>query len=145
MGNIVLKIASNLCVRKQEVENVSDADLLSNGVRLLIAGFGMGWGPCLAYTAPLLLPYIGATKRNWQDCLKVGLVFSIGRLLAFTILGGLATAAFGFVNRFFPPQKSGWLYFIVAFFFFSLSQSKILTAPFTIFALHFGNVGSGLM
>jgi len=41
--------------------------MLSNSLKLLIAGFAMGWGPCLAYAAPLLLPYIGATKRNWQD------------------------------------------------------------------------------
>lgn len=66
----------------------------------------MGWGPCLAYSAPLLLPYIGATKRDWRGGLEVGLIFSIGRLLAFAILGGLATVAFSFINRFFPPQRS---------------------------------------
>ncbi|MBA7606321.1 hypothetical protein ES703_13469 [subsurface metagenome] len=76
----------------------------------------MGWGPCLIYMAPLLLPYIGATKKNWQEGLKVGLLFSIGRLLAFSILGGITTVAFGYINRLFPPQKSGWLYFIVALF-----------------------------
>jgi sulfite exporter TauE/SafE len=79
--------------------------MLSNSIKLLIAGFVMGWGPCLTYTAPLLLPYIGATKGNWQDGLKVGLVFSTGRLLALAILGGLATVAFGFINQFFPPQR----------------------------------------
>lgn len=90
--------------------------MLSNSIKLLIAGFVMGWGPCLTYTAPLLLPYIGATKGNWQDGLKVGLVFSTGRLLALAILGGLATVAFGFINQFFPPQRSGWLYLIAALF-----------------------------
>ncbi len=89
--------------------------MLSNSLKLLIAGFSMGWGHCLTFTAPLLLPYIGATKKNWQGGLKVGLVFSSGRLLSLAILGGLATVAFSFINRFFPPQKSGWLYLIVAF------------------------------
>jgi sulfite exporter TauE/SafE len=74
----------------------------------------MGWGPCLSYSAPLLLPYIGATKRNWRDGLKVGLVFSIGRLLALGLLGGIATVAFRHINHFFPPHRSGWLYGIVA-------------------------------
>jgi len=100
--------------------------MLSNCLRLLIAGFTMGWGPCLAYVAPFLLPYIGATKRNWQEGLRVGLIFSIGRLLALSILGGLATVAFGFINRFFPPQKSGWLYLIVAFFMIVTGASIIL-------------------
>ncbi len=109
---------------------MSQADLLSNGVKLLIAGFSMGWGPCLTFTAPLLLPYIGATKRDWQGGLKVGLVFSIGRLLALTILGGLATVAFSFINKFFPPQKSGWLYLIVAFFMITIGIFIILGKGF---------------
>lgn len=90
--------------------------MLSNCLRLLMAGFTMGWGPCLAHVAPFLLPYIAATKGNWKEALSVGLIFSIGRLLALSILGGLATMAFSSINRFFPPQKSGWLYLIVAFF-----------------------------
>ena len=104
--------------------------MLSNSLRLLIAGFMMGWGPCLAYTAPFLLPYIGATKRNWQGGLKVALVFSIGRLLALAILGGLATVAFSSINRFFPPQKSGWLYLIVAFFMITMGILIILGKGF---------------
>jgi len=90
--------------------------MLSDSIRLLVAGFVMGWGPCLTYTAPLLLPYVGATRTNWQGGLRVALVFSIGRLLALAILGGLATVAFGRINRFFPPQRSGWLYAIAALF-----------------------------
>jgi len=106
--------------------------MLSNSLKLFIAGFTMGWGPCLAYTAPLLLPYIGATKRNWKDGLKVGLVFSIGRLLALAILGGLATVIFSFINRFFPPQKSGWLYLIVAFFMIIMGILIILGKGFKV-------------
>jgi sulfite exporter TauE/SafE len=90
--------------------------MLSDSIRLLVAGFVMGWGPCLTYTAPLLLPYVGATRTNWQGGLRVALVFSIGRLLALAILGGLATVAFTRINQFFPPQRSGWLYAIAALF-----------------------------
>jgi len=106
--------------------------MLSNALRLLIAGFTMGWGPCLAYTAPLLLPYIGGTKGNWQGGLRVGLVFSIGRLLALAILGGLATVAFGFINQFFPPQKSGWLYLVSAGFMVTIGIFIILGKGFKI-------------
>ncbi|MEA1965168.1 MAG: sulfite exporter TauE/SafE family protein [Candidatus Aerophobetes bacterium] len=90
----------------------------------------MGWGPCLAYAAPLLLPYIGATKEKWQDGLKVGLLFSIGRLLALVILGGAATVVFSFINRFFPPEKSGWLYLVAAFFMVSMGILIILGKGF---------------
>jgi sulfite exporter TauE/SafE len=81
-----------------------------------MAGFFMGWGPCLTHSAPLLLPYIGATKGHWKDGLKVGVAFSGGRLLALACLGGLATVAFSRINQFFPPHRSGWLYGIVALF-----------------------------
>ena len=104
--------------------------MLSDSFKLLIAGFTMGWGPCLTYTAPLLLPYIGATKRNWQGGLKVALVFSIGRLLALAILGGLATVAFSFINQFFPPQRSGWLYLIAALFMIAMGTLIILGKGF---------------
>jgi len=106
--------------------------MLSNALRLLIAGFTMGWGPCLTYTAPLLLPYIGGTKTNWQGGLRVGLVFSIGRLLALAILGGLATVAFSFINQFFPPQRSGWLYLVSAGFMITIGILIILGKGFKI-------------
>lgn len=86
----------------------------------------MGWGPCLAYTAPLLLPYIGGTKTNWRAGMRIGLMFSLGRLLALAILGGLATVAFNFINRFFPPYRSGYLYLITAFFIVALGILIIL-------------------
>jgi len=103
--------------------------MLSNALRLLIAGFTMGWGPCLTYTAPLLLPYIGGTKTNWQAGLRVGLVFSIGRLLA---LAALATVTFSFINQFFPPHKSGWLYLIAAGFMITIGSLVILGKGFKI-------------
>jgi sulfite exporter TauE/SafE len=106
--------------------------MLFNALRLLIAGFTMGWGPCLTYTAPLLLPYIGGTKTNWQGGLRVGLIFSIGRLLALAVLGGLATVAFSFINQFFPPQKSGWLYLVSAGFMITIGILIILGKGFKI-------------
>jgi sulfite exporter TauE/SafE len=98
----------------------------SDAFKLLAAGFTMGWGPCLTYTAPLLLPYIGATKRNWQEGFKIGVLFSTGRLIALALLGGIATVAFSFINQFFPPHKSGWLYLIAALFMIALGVLIIM-------------------
>jgi sulfite exporter TauE/SafE len=106
--------------------------MFSNSLKLLAAGFAMGWGPCLAYTAPLLLPYIGGTKTNWQEGLRISLLFSFGRLIALSILGGLATCIFSFLNRLFPPQKSGWLYLISAFFMLGVGTLIILNKGFKI-------------
>jgi len=85
-------------------------------LKLLGAGFGMGWGPCLALCGPILLPYIAATKGGWREGLRVSAMFSLGRLLGLAILGGLASVAFASINRFFPPHKSGYLYLAMAIF-----------------------------
>lgn len=85
-------------------------------LKLLSAGFGMGWGPCLALSGPILLPYIAATKGGWREGLRMSAMFSLGRLLGLAILGGLASVAFASINRFFPPHRSGYLYLAMAIF-----------------------------
>lgn len=92
----------------------------------------MGWGPCLAYTAPLLLPYIGGIKKGWEAGSTMGLMFSLGRLLALTILGALVTVAFKSVNRFFPPQRSGYLYLATAIFVVLLGILIVLGKGFRL-------------
>jgi len=108
----------------------------SDSLKLLTAGFFMGWGPCLTYSAPLLLPYIGATKRHWKGGLKVALLFSGGRLFALALLGSIATVAFGRINQFFPPHRSGWLYGIISLFIITMGVLIILGKGLGI---HFGN------
>lgn len=83
-------------------------------IKLLIAGLGMGWGPCLAYWTPMLLPYIAAIQREVSESLKISLLFTFGRLLALTLLGFLAVTFFAYVNRFFPPHRSCYLHIAVA-------------------------------
>ncbi|MEA3490264.1 MAG: sulfite exporter TauE/SafE family protein [Candidatus Omnitrophota bacterium] len=104
--------------------------MLFNLLKLLMAGFTMGWGSCLVYTAPLLLPYIGGTKTNWRDGFKAGLMFSIGRILALAVLGGLVTVAFSFISRFFSPRQSGWLYLVLALFMITAGILIILGKTF---------------
>ena len=88
--------------------------MTSELVKLVTGGFVMGWGPCLASTAPLLLPYVGGTRRDWSGALRAGAMFALGRVAALAILGALATVAFHTINRFFPPHRSGYLYLLAA-------------------------------
>ena len=92
----------------------------------------MGWGPCLAYTAPLLLPYIGSTKASWRAGLRIGLMFSLGKLLALAILGALATIAFRSINRFFPAHRSGYLYLVTALLMVILGIFIVLGKGFRV-------------
>lgn len=83
-------------------------------LKLFIAGLGMGWGPCLASWTPMLLPYIVAIRREVFRSLKVSLLFTLGRLLALTLLGFLAATCFAYINRLFPPHRSCYLHIAVA-------------------------------
>jgi sulfite exporter TauE/SafE len=99
-------------------------------LKLLGAGIGMGWGPCLALSGPILLPYIAATKGGWREGLGTSAAFSLGRLLALAILGGLASVAFASVNRFFPPHRSGYLYLVMAVFIVLMGALIVLGKGF---------------
>ena len=99
-------------------------------LKLLAAGIGMGWGPCLALSGPILLPYIAATKGGWRGGLRTSAAFSLGRLLALAILGGLASVAFASINRFFPPHRSGYLYLVMAVFIMLMGALIVLGKGF---------------
>ncbi len=106
--------------------------MLSEALRITAAGFTMGWGPCLVYMAPVLLPYIGATKKNWKEGLKASALFCAGRLVAFSLLGGLATVAFRYINRLFPPHKSGWLHLVISLLMIAMGILIILGKGFNL-------------
>lgn len=101
-------------------------------LKLLAAGIGMGWGPCLALCGPILLPYIAATKAGWREGLRMSVAFSLGRLLGLAILGGLASVAFASVNRFFPPHRSGYLYLVMAVFIVLMGVLVMLGTGFRL-------------
>lgn len=85
-------------------------------VKMLVGGFGMGWGPCLAVWGPILLPYIAARGGGWQQGLKISALFSLGRVVALAILGALSTVVFAWINSFFPPHRASYLYLAVGLF-----------------------------
>ncbi len=64
---------------------------------LFLAGLSLGWGPCLAYCAVIITPYMAGTKTGWKKGLRNSIVFSAGRLAAYMLLGALA----GFSGKIF--------------------------------------------
>ena len=119
-------------------------------LKLLTAGIGMGWGPCLALSGPVLLPYIAATKGGWQEGLKVSALFSLGRIFGLAVLGGLASVAFASINRFFPPYRSAYLYLAMAIVIVLMGTLIVLGRGFElplhrVFAEHLVGGGSESM
>lgn len=63
---------------------------MSTAVELFIIGITVSIGPCLAFCAPVILPYIAATRKGWRDGLRAILTFSFSRLFIYCLLGLLA-------------------------------------------------------
>jgi len=64
-------------------------------LELFVAGIGLGFGSCFLFCAPLISSYILAKGFNHKEGLKFTVIFSAGRILAYSILGLVAVA---FIN-----------------------------------------------
>lgn len=60
---------------------------------LFLAGMSLGFGPCFLFCAPVVSSYIFAKGFNHKEGLKFTVIFSAGRIIAYSILG-LAAVAF---------------------------------------------------
>lgn len=57
---------------------------------LFATGLALGMSQCMLSCAPLLVFYVGGRAGRWTEGLRAALVFSLARVLAYTILGALA-------------------------------------------------------
>ncbi len=78
-------------------------------IKIFIAGFTLANGPCLFFCVPVIIPYIATmpdgekTSSGWKKGLKLVLIFSFFRLLAYSMLGFFSVVAYQFVFRFIAP------------------------------------------
>jgi len=76
-------------------------------ISILLQGFAVGSGPCMVICAPILLPYIAGTKRNWQEGLKAALIFGLTRMAIYTLMGGVVGYVGYFLFNLFYGQVLG--------------------------------------
>ncbi len=94
-------------------------------IKFFIAGITLGSGPCLLICLPILLPYISAKGTDWKTGLRLTLIFSFSRLLAYSLLGLLAVLVYRMVNTMLGAQ-SGYLKLISGIFIFSIGITYLL-------------------
>lgn len=83
--------------------------MIQNAIELFIVGISSYFGPCLVYCAPIVFPYIAASRENTAERMKSILVFSFSRfcahiamgLLAFTVGKTLLTVFSGYAGEFY--------------------------------------------
>jgi len=61
-------------------------------VELFIAGLTLGFGPCFLFCGPIIFSYIFAKGLNHKRGLLFTVIFSLGRIIAYSILGLIAVA-----------------------------------------------------
>ena len=74
-------------------------------IKFFAAGFSLANGPCLLICLPIMLPYILAKGTDWKSGLKLGVVFSVSRMFAYSVLGLLAVLAFRTAIKLLGPEQ----------------------------------------
>lgn len=77
-------------------------------IELFLVGLAASFGPCLLYCSPLIVIFIAGTKKGWKEGLVSMLIFSLGRLIAASILGFLV----GILGRLLIDKLSKFDYVI---------------------------------
>jgi len=98
---------------------------------LFVAGIFFGAGPCMASCGPLLLSYVVGTKKKVKNSLKIWLLFSSARLLAYMILGLFA----GFIGQFafsviYKNSIAVFLVVVCALFIFTIGALMLFGERF---------------
>lgn len=78
-------------------------------IDVFILGVTLGWGPCLSFCSPILIPYIAGTQKGWWAGLRTSLGFSLARIIPYVILS-LISATLGqyLINRLYQtPLGTG--------------------------------------
>jgi sulfite exporter TauE/SafE len=61
-------------------------------LELFLAGLTLGFGPCFLFCGPIISSYIFAKGLNYKKGLLFVIIFSLGRIIAYSILGLIAVA-----------------------------------------------------
>jgi sulfite exporter TauE/SafE len=80
-------------------------------------GITLGWGPCLSFCSPILLPYIAATQTSWLKGLRAAIIFSLSRILAYMVLA-LIVVSIGrvIINKFYGHTIGISIYLLIGIF-----------------------------
>lgn len=94
---------------------------------IFIMGLVLGWGPCLSFCAPILIPYIAGIHKGWKEGLKATLIFSFARIIPYIILSIIA-ASLGsvLIGRYYESTLAKNIFLIIASFIILLGILLII-------------------
>jgi len=84
---------------------------------LFFMGLMLGWGPCLAFCTPIVIPCVAGSRRGWLEAFKGILAFSFARIGAYGVLGLLAALLGGLARERFYSERWEWTIWIFGILF----------------------------
>lgn len=102
-------------------------------LQAITLGFLYGIGPCTLSCAPLVVPLIMSTAKNTKHGIWLSLVFSLGRVLSYMLLGAL-TGFLGYVLTQFISKRILGIFLIILgiLLFFKIQNKCILKSKIKI-------------
>lgn len=119
-------------------------------VELFLAGLGLGFGPCFLFCAPIVFPYILAKGTTAKEGFRTIVVFSLGRIIAYSILGFAAVYLLNTLNIqnvYFKKIAGLFIILVGIAYIFGRAEHKIcgLLNKFLIEKLRFNMLILGLL
>ena len=109
--------------------------MLTEMVKIFMAGLVLANGPCLFICAPVILscisglPYLDTGVPGWKIGLRFAVIFSAARLAAYGFLGGVSVVFYKFVFAFVAP-RGAYVEFALGLFIIGVGVFYIFNNPF---------------
>ncbi|MFH0947703.1 MAG: sulfite exporter TauE/SafE family protein [Elusimicrobiota bacterium] len=119
-------------------------------LEVFLAGITVGFGPCFLFCAPVIFPYILANGTTAKEGFRTTVIFSLGRIIAYGILGFVAVYlidTLNIQNVYFKKIAGFFIVLIGITYIFSKAEHKIcgLSNKFLIEKLRFNMLILGLL
>jgi sulfite exporter TauE/SafE len=111
----------------------------------LILGLIYGLGPCMVSCAPVLVPIITASAKDYKQGIIATLIFSLGRIISYAILGAISGFFGKTLDRFISPRVIGIVLIFVAVSIFFNFHNRCLISKLKITGYHLAFVSGIVM
>lgn len=110
-----------------------------------ILGVIYGFGPCTFSCAPVLVPIVMSTSKNLKQGLLYTLIFSLGRVLVYIVLGMIMGALGKNYEIIFSNRVTGIFLILLGILLFFKIHKKCLVPKVRITGLHMSFIAGVVM
>jgi len=114
-------------------------------ITAFLMGIVYGFGPCTMSCAPVLVPIVMSTSKNYKQGLIYTLVFSFGRVLVYILLGMILGAVGRELNIVVPDWALGLFFIVLGIALMFNIQKKCLISKIKITGLQMSFVAGIIM